>query len=125
MARERDQKKKDFARYCTDGQMDFSVNGYVQKIQEGENVDYVNFNINNPFKAGNINTITVEVPWDGFPQLEEGDHVNVYGLIRSWWKDDIGRIIHSFVAQQVEVIKDEEKPKKSRRGTKDPLGGEE
>lgn len=111
--------------YPTQGNMDFSVNGYVQSINEGENVDYVHFYIDNPYVTNNTNSIDVEVPWEGFPQLEVGDHVNIMGNIRSWWNADIGRVTYSFVAEQLEVIEDEpveEKPK-GRRGICNPLGG--
>ena len=103
--------------YDTSGQMDFTVNGFVQDIKEGDKVDYIKFKIDNPYVEDNINTIDVEVAWDGFPQLEKGDHVNIYGFIRSWWQSDIKRVTYTFVAEQVELIKDEESAyNKSRRG---------
>lgn len=107
--------------YCSKGQMDFTVNGYVQEVKEGDGVDYIVFKIDNPYVEGNINTIDVEVSWEGFPQLEEGDHVNIFGFIRSWWNKDISRVTYSFTAEQVEVIKDDEPVKKSRRGAKPTL----
>ena len=109
--------------YSTEGVMDFSVNGYVQSISEGDNVDYVHFYIDNPYVKNNTNSIDVEVPWDGFPQLEVGDHVNIMGNIRSWWNAEIKRVTYSFVCEQLEVIKDDqpEPKKKSRRGIVDPL----
>ena len=108
--------------YSSVGQMDFTVQGYVQEIKEGDGVDYITFKIDNPYVQGNINTIDVEVSWDGFPQLEEGDHVNIFGMIRSWWNKDINRVTYSFTAEQVEVIKDEEPEKpKSRRGIAKPV----
>lgn len=109
--------------YPTQGNMDFSVNGYVQEIREGDDVDYIQFFIDNPYVKNNTNSIQVEVPWDGFPQLEVGDHVNIMGNIRSWWNSDISRVTYSFVAEQLEVIEDEKPQKKSRRGTVDPLEG--
>lgn len=123
MAGRRNNNKSWQPAYSTEGQMDFSVNGYVQKVKEGDEVDYILFNINNQFVKNNINTMSVEVPWDdNFPMLNEGDYVNIFGLIRSWWDPDIKKVTYSFVAQQ--VTKDEpkeEKPKKSRRGTFNPL----
>lgn len=105
-----------FAQYPTEGSMDFSVCGYAQKVTEGDNVDYVVFNIDNPFVQGNVNCITVEVPWnDDLPMIEEGQKVNIFGLIRSWWKEDLGRVINTFVAQQAEIVQDEQ-PKRGRRG---------
>lgn len=108
--------------YSSKGNMDFTVNGFVQEIREGDGVDYVTFKIDNPYVPGNINTLDVEVSWDDFPQLEEGDHVNIFGNIRSWWNKDINRVTYSFTAEQVEVIKDEvpEPVKKSRRGVSKP-----
>lgn len=104
-------------KYDTTGQMDFTVNGIVQEIKEGNKVDYVKFKLDNPYVDDNFNTIDVEVAWDDFPQLEEGDHVNIYGFIRSWWVAEINRVTYSFVAEEVKVIKDEEPEKsKSRRG---------
>lgn len=111
--------------YSSIGQMDFTVNGYVQEIKEGDGVDYITFKIDNPYVQGNINTIDVEVAWDGFPQLEEGDHVNIFGMIRSWWNGDIKRVTYSFTAEQVEVIKDEEPKPKTRRGSKPILEDDE
>lgn len=111
--------------FSTKGQMDFTVNGIVQEIKEGDGVDYVAFKIDNPYVQNNINTIDVEVNWEGFPQLEKGDHVNIFGMIRSWWNSDIKRVTYSFIAEQVEVIKDEEPKAKTRRGTARPVSEDE
>lgn len=110
--------------YSSKGQMDFTVNGYVQKISEGDNKDYLQFTIDNPYVQGNFNSMTVEVAWDGFPQLELGDHVEIFGMIRSWWNAEQAKVEYSFVAEQAKVIEDEvEKPKRSRRGVvNDPIG---
>lgn len=109
--------------YSTEGSMDFSVCGYVQKVKEGDEVDYITFNIDNPFAKDNVNSICIEVPWDdALPMLNEGDYVNIFGLIRSWWNPDIEKVTYSFVAQQ--VTKDEpkkEEKQKTRRGTYNPL----
>ena len=112
--------------------MSFNINGYVQKVTEdGDNErDFVRFTIDNPYAEGNYNEITVQVPWDGFPQLEPGDKVNMFGMIRSWFNGKGEQTTYSFIAEQVEVInvdKEEEQPiKKTRRGivTKDELFGE-
>lgn len=111
--------------YSSVGQMDFTVQGFVQEIREGDGVDYITFKIDNPYVQGNINTIDVEVSWEGFPQLEEGDHVNIFGMIRSWWNKDINRVTYSFTAEQVEVIKDEEPKPKTRRGVARPMEDDE
>ena len=98
--------------------MEFTVTGYVQKISEGDNKDYVQFTIDNPYVKGNYNSMTVEVSWEGFPQLELGDQVTIFGMIRSWWNSDAEKVEYSFVAEQLKVIEDEvveEKPK-GRRG---------
>ena len=123
MAGRRNNKSSWQPQYSTEGSMDFSVCGYVQKVKEGDEVDYITFNIDNPFVKGNVNSINIEVPWsDDFPMLNEGDYVNLFGMIRSWWNPDIEKVTYSFVAQQVEKgEKQEEKPKKSRRGTYNPL----
>lgn len=105
--------KNDWADYPTVGMMDFMVEGYVQDIKEGDNVDYISFNIDNPYVEGNINSINVEVAWDGFPQLEKGDHVVIQGSIRSWWQRDIKKVTYSFVARDVHEVKSEPK---GRRG---------
>ena len=117
--------KKWEPKYSTSGVMQFNVRGYVQEIKEGENVDYVKFILDNPFAEGNLNTISIDVPWDDCPQLELGDHVVVCGNIRSWWNADIERITYSFVASQAELLKDDviDKPK-SRRGTTKSNGDE-
>ena len=115
-SRREDKSKQWSPDYSTEGTMDFSINGYVQSIEENTKIeaDYVKFIIDNPFCEGNFNSITVEVPWKGFPQLELGDHVNMFGVIRSWWNKDIGRVIYSFHAQQIQVVEDE--APKGRRG---------
>ena len=130
MAKQRTIKKKatwgDFE-YPTTGEMSFVCNGYVQDVKEGDEVDYITFYLANPFKSGNTNSFNIDVPWDDdLPQLEIGDHVNIFGLCRSWWNKDIERVTYSFVAQQVEVIDDSkvetsEPPKKSRRGVEKPI----
>ena len=104
--------------YSSEGQMDFTCQGYVQKINEGDGRDFVQFTIDNPFVKGNFNSFTIEVSWEGFPQLELGDHVEIFGLVRSWWNADAEKVDYSFVAEQVKVLEDEvveEKPK-GRRG---------
>lgn len=107
--------------------MSFNINGYVQKIMEDADNerDFVKFIIDNPYKVGNYNVITIQVPWEGFPQLEEGNKVNVFGMIRSWYNGEDKELSYSFVAEQIEVItvdKEEEKPiKKTRRGIVNPL----
>ena len=114
-------------KYCSEGNMDFTVTGWVQGITENPDAkeDYVKFLIDNPYKEGNVNSIDVTVPWDdGFPQLEEGDHVNIFGFIRSWWNDDIKRITYSFTAEQVAEVEEEKPAAKSRRTSSiDPLEG--
>lgn len=105
--------KNDWCNYSTAGMMDFMVEGYVQDIKEGDQVDYISFAIDNPYVEGNINSINVEVAWDGFPQLEKGDHVVIQGNIRSWWQKDIKRVTYSFVARDVHEVKAEPK---GRRG---------
>lgn len=107
-------------KYSSKGQMDFTVTGYVQKINEGDEKDYVQFTIDNPYVKGNYNSISVEVSWEGFPQLELGDQVTIFGMIRSWWNADAEKVEYSFVAEQVKVIEDEVEPEpekpKGRRG---------
>lgn len=112
----RNNKKEWKPKYSSKGQVDFTLTGYVQKISEGDEVDYVQFTIDNPFAAGNYNSISVEVPWEGFPQLELGDQVQIFGLVRSWWNEDINRVTYSFHAQQLNVIEDEPDLPKGRRG---------
>lgn len=113
--------------YCSRGEMSFNINGYVQKITEdGDNErDFVKFIVDNPYAEGNYNEISIQVPWDGFPQLKEGDKVNVFGMIRSWFNGEGKQLSYSFVAEQIEVVtvdKEKEKPiKKTRRGFINPL----
>ena len=110
--------------YSTEGMMSFDINGYVQDIKEDENneVDYVQFNIDNPFKKGNINGFSITVPWDDdIPMLQKGQKVNIFGLVRSWWDRDTQRVTYSFVAQKAQVIPEVKENegreyKKSRRG---------
>lgn len=105
--------KNDWCDYSTAGMMDFMVEGYVQDIKQGDQVDYISFAIDNPYVEGNVNSINVEVAWEGFPQLEKGDHVVIQGNIRSWWQKDIKRVTYSFVARDVHEVKAEPK---GRRG---------
>ena len=130
MAKQRVTKKKSTWgnwEYPTDGEMSFSCLGYVQKVTEGKNEDYVRFYLDNPFKSGNTNSFDVTVPWDDdLPMLEVGDHVNIFGLCRSWWEPDLEIVKYTFVAQQIQVIEDQkapepEMPVKSRRGIKKPV----
>lgn len=103
--------------YSSHGQMDFTVTGYVQKISEGDGKDYLSFTIDNPYVKGNYNSMSVEVPWEGLPQFEVGDHVQLFGMIRSWWNAESGKVEYSFVAESGKVVEDEpEPPKRSRRG---------
>lgn len=103
--------------YSSKGQMDFTVEGFVQKISEGDGKDYLSFTIDNPYVSGNYNSISVEVSWDNFPQFEVGDHVQLFGMIRSWWNADNEKVEYSFVAESGKVVEDEPEPtKRSRRG---------
>lgn len=103
-------------KYPTVGMMDCMIEGYVQKITEGDGVDYVTFYINNQYVSGNINTVEVSVEWDTLPQLEIGDHVVVAGCIRSFWIKEKSMVQYSFVARDISFVKEEEQPaKKSRR----------
>lgn len=98
------------------GMMKFLVDGYVQKVNENEDneQDYLTFYIDNPFKAGNTNTILIEYPWcDELPMLEVGAHVEITGNIRSWWNSMTKKTDYSFIAESCEFIAEE---KKSRRG---------
>ena len=135
----REQEKKWQPEFKSNGVMTFEVNGIVQDIHEnGDNEeDYIKFVIDNPFKEGNYNIIEVAVPWKDFPQLEKGDHVTLFGQIRSWWKKDLGIVTYSFHAQDIKVHGEgdndfgqwssepekEEPVRKTRRGavTKDEL----
>ena len=100
------QKKSWRPEYPTVGQMKFSVLGYVQQVNAREEVDYIDFKIDNPYVQGNINSINVAVGWD-LPQLEAGDYVCIRGNIRSWWDKDIEQVVYTFVATEVTSAKDE------------------
>lgn len=97
-------------KYPSAGDMRFGIRGYVQEVKHGENkngkCDYVTFQIDNPYVRGNINSISIEVPYD-LPELEAGDNVVLRGNIRSWWDADIGVVTYSFVADEVEGIDDD------------------
>ena len=138
----RSEEKKWQPEFLSKGVMTFEVNGIVQDITENGNneEDYVKFLIDNPFKEGNVNIIEVTVPWKDFPQLEKGDHVTLFGQIRSWWKKEVKMITYSFHAQDIKVHEagdndfgqwssepvKEEPVRKTRGGivTKDELFGE-
>ena len=114
------QKKIWGGKYSNEGQVDFTLNGYVDSIYEDTDneEDFVKFFITNPIKKDNICLFQVTCPWD-LGQLEEGDHVNIFGVMRTWAeKGSAPRI--ELVAQQIEEIK-EEKKTKGRRGVKKPV----
>ena len=72
----RRQKSTWGGRYSNKGQVDFTLKGTVEQIRENpeQEVDYVEFFIENPLKKTNICLFTVTVGWD-LPQLNEGDEV--------------------------------------------------
>ena len=92
-------------KYSTKGDMEFIVRGYVQEVTASEERDFVVFKIDNPYVEDNVNIITIECAWS-LPQLEAGDHVEVKGNIRSWWKKEYELITHSFVAEEINQIKE-------------------
>lgn len=98
------QKKSWRPDYPTTGQMKFNIIGYVQQVNAREEVDYIDFKIDNPYVQGNINSINVAVGWD-LPQLEAGDYVCINGNIRSWWDKDIETVVYTFVATEVTSAK--------------------
>lgn len=100
-------------KYSNEGQVDFTLQGTVNGIREDVNneVDYVSFFITNPIKNDNICLFIVTVDWT-LPQLEEGDKVNIFGVMRTWKTDGQGPKIE-LVAQQIEKV--EQEVKKGRR----------
>ena len=96
--------------YPTAGSMKFEVIGYVQTVNSREEVDYVDFKLDNPYVEGNINSINVAVGWD-LPQLEAGDRVCIKGNIRSWWDKEIETVLYTFVATDVTSVT-ENKPQR-------------
>lgn len=108
------EKKKTWGgKYSNEGSIDFTLRGYVNSISEGEEVDYVEFFITNPIKPDNVCLFTVTCPWD-LGQLEEGDHVNIFGVMRTWAEKGAKPRIE-LIAQQISEV--EEAPKKTRRGS--------
>lgn len=114
MAARRQQQSTWGGRYSNKGQVDFTLHGTVEQIRENpdQEVDYVEFFIENPLKKTNICLFTVTVDWT-LPQLNEGDEVNIFGVMRTWKGDGNGPKIE-LVAQQVERV--EKEVKKGRRG---------
>lgn len=110
----RRQKSTWGGRYSNKGQVDFTLHGTVEQIRENpdQEVDYVEFFIENPLKKTNICLFTVTVDWT-LPQLNEGDEVNIFGVMRTWKGEGNGPRIE-LVAQQIEKV--EKEVKKGRRG---------
>lgn len=87
---------KKWDKYPTSGYTNVEIDGYVQKIKQDEKhqCDYVTFYIvdeNDPVKNGqkraSYEIIGVTVPWDLDIELDEGDHVKIWGIIKSWSTD--------------------------------------
>lgn len=113
MGRREQTESKWGGKYSNKGQVDFTLTGTVNSIREdGKNeVDYVEFFIENQIKKTNICLFTVTVGWD-LPQLEEGQEVNIFGIMRTWRVEGQPPRVE-LVAQQVEIIPQEQP--KSRR----------
>lgn len=98
-------KKKWTPKYDSAGFMHFEVYGFVQKVESGKTLmgecDFVTFQIDNPYVKGNINAISIEV-YHNLPQLEEGDEVTIKGNIRSWWNEDINRVVYTYIAEKID-----------------------
>ena len=112
------QKKSWRPDYPTAGHMTFEVVGHVQQVNQREEVDYIDFKIDNPYVQGNINSINVAVGWD-LPQLEAGDNVCIKGNIRSWWDKEIETVLYTFVATEVTSVK-EQRPERPTLKTDEP-----
>lgn len=87
---------KKWEKYPTGGYTNVEIDGYVQRIKQDEKhqCDYATFYIiddNNPEKKGRKNVpyeiIGVTIPWDLDVELDEGDHVKIWGIIKSWSTD--------------------------------------
>lgn len=96
-------KGKWHPQYPSDGKMIFQVEGFVQQVKSTENVDYITFNVDNPYVRGNYNAISVEVGHD-LPMLEQGDVVRIVGNIRSWWTPDGNFVKYTFIAERIDEI---------------------
>lgn len=103
-------------KYSNEGQVDFTLHGVVNDITENPDreEDYVYFFITNPLSCNNICLFCVTVGWD-LPQLEEGDEVDIFGVMRTWKTEGRGPKIE-LVAQQIKKVEQVEKEvKKGRR----------
>ena len=107
--KQRSNGKKDYSNhYPTDGQTDVYIKGYVQAIKEDKKheCDYVTFWIideNDPTKDKDsfYEIIGTTIPWS-LGQVELGDHLEVWGILKSWNKD--GYVKLEVRVQQVKEI---------------------
>lgn len=102
-------QKRNSNRFPTQGQTDVYIKGYVQKVKEDEKheCDYVTFCIvdeNDPTKEkdGAYEIIGATIPWSLEVAVDEGDHLECWGIIKSWAKD--GYIKLEIRVQQVKEI---------------------
>ena len=112
----RESKKEWGGKYSNKGHVDFTLTGVVNDITENPDreEDYVYFFIENQLSKNNICLFPVTVSWE-LPQLEEGETVNIFGVMRTWNTEGRGPKIE-LVAQQLEKVVEEEKEvKKGRR----------
>ena len=94
--RTRGNTKKFEKKYPVDGMAQAVIRGYVQAVKEDEKheCDYLTFWILDPndiYKAEAKNDhyeiIGVTLPWSLNVAFDEGDHVELVCIIRSWSKD--------------------------------------
>lgn len=87
---------KKWDKYPTTGYTNVEIEGYVQRVKQDDKhqCDYVTFYIvddNDPLKKNDkratYEIIGVTVPWDLDIELDEGDHVKLWGIIKSWSTD--------------------------------------
>lgn len=115
----RDDKKAWGGKYGNEGKTTFMLTGIVNDITENPDreVDYVYCFIEDAIKPGIINLFCVTVGWD-LPMVEEGEKINIIGVMRTWATNGNGPKIELVAREVVKMdLEDEEKPvKKGRRG---------
>ena len=93
--RDYNNSRRRYDKYSKEGFTNVELQGYVQRIKEDKThqCDYVTFYIideNDPDKKGKKDApyeiIGVTIPWE-LGAVEEGDHIHLWGIIKSWSTD--------------------------------------
>ena len=93
-------------RYPDEGITDFYIKGYVQSVAQNHKYhqDYLRFCIKNNPEDEFYDVVSVTLPHKLGFAMDVGDHIEVWGYIKSWNRD--GKVSLELIAEGVKEVND-------------------